>query len=57
MGRSTGIVKSFDNVFVHNRSIQTYGYKQLTEGQKVEFLPTRLGKGWQAAEVAMLETA
>ncbi len=67
--RSKGTVKWFDNakgygfiinpdgedVFVHYRSIQGDGYKTLSEGQEVTFTATRGEKGWQAAEVALVE--
>ena len=67
--RVTGTVKSFNAVrgygfllspdvdgdaFVHYRSIQGKGFKTLTEGQAVEFLPVIGAKGWQAAEVVKL---
>ena len=70
MSKSVGIVKWFDNakgygflraddsltedVFVHYRSIMGEGYKQLTEGEQVEFLAVRSEKGWQAAEVVKI---
>lgn len=44
-----------EDVFVHHRSIQMDGYKTLKEGQQVEFLQTKSEKGWQAAEVVMIE--
>jgi CspA family cold shock protein len=62
----TGIVKWFNNskgfgfitpsygspdVFVHYSSIETEGYKSLTEGQTVEFEPTKGPKGMQASRV------
>ena len=65
-----GTVKWFDNakgfgfildqngedVFVHYRSIQSVGYKQLTEGELVSFIQVRSEKGWQAQEVERVET-
>jgi len=62
----TGIVKWFNNskgfgfispsdgspdVFVHFSSIETDGYKSLTEGQTVEFESTSGPKGMQASRV------
>ena len=32
-------------------------YKTLAEGQRVEFVQVKSEKGWQAAEVEVLETA
>ena len=66
--RSTGTVKWFntekgygfilnesgEDVFVHYRAIQSEGFKNLTEGQQVEFLQTKSEKGWQAAEVIVI---
>lgn len=65
--KKTGVCKWFDSkkgfgfinpiddpntdVFVHYRSIMTEGYKNLREGQQVEFLQVKSEKGWQAAEV------
>lgn len=42
---------------VHYRSIQTDGYKNLSEGQQVAFTQVQSEKGWQAVEVEVLETA
>ena len=39
------------DVFVHFRSIQEDGFKNLTEGQRVSYLQVKSEKGWQAAEV------
>jgi len=36
---------------VHYSSIETEGYKSLTEGQTVEFEPTKGPKGMQASRV------
>ncbi len=44
-----------EDVFVHYRAIQAEGFKNLNEGQEVEFLQVRSEKGWQAAEVYPLE--
>lgn len=69
--KSEGTVKSFDNskgygfavndagedVFIHYRSIMSdQEYKTLSEGQSISFTQVRSEKGWQAAEVEMLET-
>ncbi len=40
-----------EDVFVHYRSIQVEGFKNLREGQNVSFLQIKSEKGWQAAEV------
>lgn len=42
-----------EDVFVHYRSIDPgiEGFKNLLEGQKVEFIQVSSDKGWQAAEV------
>ena len=40
-----------EDVFVHYRSIQVEGFKNLREGQLVSFLQIKSEKGWQAAEV------
>ena len=40
--------------FVHYRSIQVEGFKNLREGQEVTFLQIKSEKGWQAAEVELL---
>ena len=71
MSKSQGTVKWFDtkkgygfivnqdgeDVMVHYRSILGDGYKTLKEGQPVDFIQTKSEKGWQAAEVELLETA
>ena len=65
MSKSIGTVKWFDNakgygfivndngedVFVHYRAIMGEGYKQLSEGEEVQYLQVKSEKGWQAAEV------
>lgn len=67
--RKTGTVKWFntekgygfilnqedEDVFVHYRSIQVEGFKNLREGQQVSFLQIKSEKGWQAAEVLVEE--
>ncbi len=66
--RITGIVKWFNSekgfgfiereggpdVFVHYSAIMADGYRNLTEGQQVEFTVTRGPKGFQAADVKPL---
>ena len=67
--RTTGTVKWFngtkgygflareggEDVFVHFSAIQGDGYRNLVEGQKVEFSIERGPKGLQAAEVTAVE--
>jgi len=67
--RETGIVKWFnsrkgfgfieregaDDVFVHYSTIQGDGFKNLEEGQKVEFTVTEGEKGPQAENVVPAE--
>ncbi len=43
-----------DDVFVHYSAIQGEGYRNLKEGQRVEFTLTRGPKGLQAAQVIVL---
>lgn len=64
--RETGTVKWFDSakgygfikrdhgedVFVHFRAIRGDGYRNLDEGQRVEFTVTQGQKGLQADDVA-----
>jgi cold shock protein len=66
--RTTGTVKWFngtkgygflareggEDVFVHFSAIQGDGYRNLVEGQKVEFSIERGPKGLQAANVVIL---
>ena len=40
-----------DDLFVHQSEIQVSGYRELTEGQKVEFEATQGQKGMQASKV------
>lgn len=40
-----------EDVFVHFSAIQSSGYRELVEGQKVEFETTRGPKGLQASAV------
>ncbi len=44
-----------DDVFVHFTAVQMGGYRQLREGQKVEFSVEQGPKGLQAANVVPLE--
>lgn len=43
-----------DDLFVHQSQIQAQGYRQLTEGQRVEFDITEGQKGKQASNVRSL---
>ena len=43
-----------EDVFVHYSAIQGDGYRNLVEGQKVEFSIERGSKGYQAANVVVL---
>ena len=43
--------ESSEDVFVHYRAIMGEGFKNLVDGQQVEFIQVRSEKGWQAAEV------
>ena len=68
--RKTGTVKWFntekgqgftvnedgEDVFIHYRSIHAEGFKNLAEGDRVEFLQVKSEKGWQAAEALRLES-
>lgn len=49
LARETG-----PDVFVHYSSIQGDGFRNLTEGQQVEFTVEQGAKGPQAAEVVIL---
>jgi CspA family cold shock protein len=42
-----------EDVFVHFSAIQSGGYRELVEGQKVEFETTRGPKGLQASSVTV----
>ncbi|MFH2040251.1 MAG: cold shock domain-containing protein [Chloroflexota bacterium] len=46
--------ESGPDVFVHYSSIQGDGFRNLTEGQQVEFTVEQGAKGPQAAEVVIL---
>ena len=66
--RVTGTVKWFNaqkgygfierqggpDVFVHHTAIQGEGYRELTEGERVEFVITQGPKGPQASDVIRL---
>ena len=43
-----------DDVFVHYSAIQGEGYRNLEEGQRVEFVIEQGAKGLQAAEVIVV---
>ena len=43
-----------EDVFVHSSAIQSAGFKNLQEGQKVQFDVTKGPKGWQAENVQPL---
>jgi CspA family cold shock protein len=43
-----------EDVFVHYSAIQSEGYRNLTEGQQVEFSITQGPKGLQAEDVKVL---
>lgn len=43
-----------DDVFVHFSAIDARGYRELTEGQRVEFQTTQGPKGLQASSVRAL---
>ena len=69
--KKTGTIKWFKNdkgfgfavneagedVFIHYSAILAEGYKTLAEGQSVSFIQVKSEKGWQGAEVEVLETA
>ena len=48
--------KENEDVFIHYSTIQTDGYKTLTEGQYVEFELVRTDKGLQAKNVVEIKT-
>lgn len=50
IGRENG-----EDVFVHFSAIEMQGYRQLKEGQKVEFSVEKGPKGLQAANVTPVE--
>ena len=57
-GYGFAINESGEDVFIHYRAIVgDQNYKTLAEGQRVEFVQVKSEKGWQGAEVEVLETA
>jgi CspA family cold shock protein len=71
MNRKHGVVKWFsrlkgygfitpdqgqDEVFVHYTAIEGEGYRNLYEGDRVEYVEVDLGKGPQARNVSTLRT-
>jgi len=56
-GYGFAVNETGDDVFIHYRAIMAEGYKTLAEGQVVSFIQVQSEKGWQAAEVELLETA
>lgn len=44
-----------EDVFCHYRSIMGEGFKNLYTGQQVSFIQVRSEKGWQAAEVEVVD--
>ena len=57
-GYGFAVNESGEDVFIHYRAIiGDQQYKTLAEGQRVEFVQVKSEKGWQAAEVSVLETA
>ena len=47
-----------EDVYIHYRAIMSdQNYKTLAEGQRFEFIQVKSEKGWQGAEVEVLETA
>jgi len=55
-GYGFAVNESGEDVFVHYRSIMSDAqYKTLAEGQRIEFIQVESDKGWQAAEVSVVE--
>ena len=55
-GYGFAVNESGEDVFIHYRAIMGDAtYKTLAEGQRVEFVQVKSEKGWQAAEVTLLE--
>ena len=55
-GFGFAVNESGEDVFIHYRAIMgDRHYKTLAEGQRVEFVQVKSEKGWQAAEVTLLE--
>ena len=56
-GFGFAVNQSGEDVFIHYRAIMgDKQYKTLAEGQRMEFVQVKSEKGWQAAEVEVLET-
>ena len=56
-GFGFAVNQSGEDVFIHYRAIMgDQQYKTLAEGQRVEFVQVKSEKGWQGAEVEVLET-
>ncbi len=55
--RGFGFIAGEDEVdyFVHYSAIQGSGYRNLSEGQTVEFAPVTLERGPQATEVSVIK--
>ena len=55
-GKGYGFISQQDgqDVFVHFSAIQSDGFRNLMEGQKVEFAVEKGPKGWQAVNVSMI---
>ncbi|MBD3420872.1 MAG: hypothetical protein GF398_12200 [Chitinivibrionales bacterium] len=43
------------DVYVHYKAIRGEGYRDLEEGQRVEFVLVQGSKGWEASDVVSLE--
>ena len=57
-GYGFAVNESGEDVFIHYRAIMgDQNYKTLAEGQQISFTQVRSEKGWQAAEVEVLEEA
>ena len=54
-GYGFAINETGEDVFIHYRSIQTEGFKDLKDGQAIEVVQAKSEKGWQAHEVTVLE--
>ena len=57
LGFGFAVNASGEDVFIHYRSIQQEGFKNLNEGDVIAFIQVKSEKGWQAQEVEVLETA
>ena len=57
-GYGFAVNESGEDVFIHYRAIMgDEAYKTLAQGQRVEFVQVKSEKGWQGAEVEVLEPA